>query len=86
MAGGANGAVKMGRRIVAPGRIAQASNYPLRSDGTGALTETVVPTSHNPILVAVANVFRAAAGDPPIDRFGTCTLHPDMVLGVSGLL
>jgi hypothetical protein len=86
MAGGANGAIKMGKRIVAPGRTAQVANYPVRTDGTGALDERVVPTSHNPILVAVANLFRAAAGDPPIDRYGTCTLHPDMVMGISGLI
>jgi hypothetical protein len=86
MAGGANSALKMGRRIVAPGRVAQVGNYALRTDGTGSIDERGLPTSHNPILVAVANVFRAAAGDPPIDRFGTCSLHPEFVLGVPGLI
>jgi hypothetical protein len=86
MAGGANGAIKMGRRIVSPGRIAQVGNYALRSDGTGSIDERTLPTSHNPILVAVANAFRAAAGDAPIDRFGTCSLHPEFVLGVPGLI
>jgi hypothetical protein len=86
MAGGANGAFKMGRRIVAPGRVAKPGAYAVRTDGSSALDERGVPTSHNPILVAVANAFRAAAGDPPIDRYGTCTLHPELVLGVTGLV
>jgi hypothetical protein len=86
MAGGANGALKMGRRIVAPGRIARPGDYATRMDGGSALDERQLPTSHNPILVAVANVFRAAAGDPPIDRYGTCPLHPDFTMGVPGLI
>ncbi len=86
MAGGANGALRMGRRIVAPGRVARAEDYCTQTNGDGALDERLVPTSHNPILVAVANTFRAAAGDAPIDRYGTCTLHPDFVLGVPGLI
>jgi hypothetical protein len=86
MAGGANGAVSMGRRVVAPGRVAKPGDYPVRTDGSGALDERGVPTSHNPILVAVANIFRAAAGDPPIDRYGTCSLHPEFVMGVPGLI
>jgi hypothetical protein len=86
MAGGANGAFKMGRRLVAPGRVAQPGSYALRTDGTDSIHEEGLPTSHNPILVAVANVFRAAAGDAPIDTFGTCTLHPEFVKGVPGLI
>jgi hypothetical protein len=86
MAGGANGALKMGRRIVAPGRVARPGDYAMRADGGSALDERGLPTSHNPILVAVANVFRAAAGDPPIDRYGTCPLHPEFTLGVPGLI
>jgi hypothetical protein len=86
MAGGANGAVQMGRRIVAPGRVAVPGDYCVRTDGTTALDERGLPTSHNPILVAVANAFHAAAGDAPIDSYGTCTLHPDFVNGVQGLI
>jgi hypothetical protein len=86
MAGGANGALQMGRRIVSPGRVARAGDYCTTTNGGDAHYEQVLPTSHNPILVAVANVFRAAAGDPPIDRYGTCTLHPEFVMGVQGLI
>jgi hypothetical protein len=86
MAGGANGALQMGRRIVAPGRVARPGNYATQMDGSGSTSEMVLPTSHNPILVAVANVFRAAAGDPPINSYGTCSLHPEFLTGVSGLI
>jgi hypothetical protein len=86
MAGGANGAIRMGRRLVSPGRVAAPGSYPVQPNGNRALDERLLPTSHTPILVAVANVFRAAAGDPPIDRFGTCTLHPEFTMGVQGLL
>src|SRR5262249_54894190 len=85
MAGGANGAVKMGRRLVAPRRVAQPGDYPANMDGTRSVDSRVLPTSHNPILVAVANLFRAAAGDPPIDRYGTCSLHPEFTMGIQGL-
>src|SRR5262249_14982764 len=61
MAGGANGAFKMGRRIVAPGRVAKPGDYPVQPNGDKAIDERLLPTSHNPILVAVANAFRAAA-------------------------
>ena len=86
MAGGANGAFEMGRRIVSPGRTARPGDYPVQTNGDGAISTLVTPTSHNPILVAVANVFRAAAGDPPIDSYGTCTLHPEFIKGVQGLI
>ncbi len=86
MAGGANGAFQTGRRIVAPGRIAQPGDYPTLPDGGGATSTLVKPTSHNPILVAVANAFRAAAGDPEIDSYGTCTLNPEFVNGIAGLI
>jgi hypothetical protein len=86
MAGGANGALRMGRRIVAPGRLPRCEDYATTSSGGGAIDERLTPTSHNPILVAVANTFHAAAGAPLIDSFGTCTLHPDMTKGVPGLV
>jgi hypothetical protein len=86
MAGGANGAIKMGRRIVAPGRVAKPGDYVQTTAGLRATDEKLLPTSHNPILVAVANAFHAAAGAAPIDRYGTDTLHPDFVLGVTGLI
>jgi hypothetical protein len=86
MGGGANGAFKMGRRIVAPGRVAAPGSYCVQPNGDAAIDERLLPTSHNPILVAVANAFRAAAGDPPIDRYGTCSLHPEFTKGVQGLI
>ena len=86
MAGGANGALKMGRRIVAPGRKAKPGDYPTQTNGDKAIDERLLPTSHNPILVAVANAFRAEAGDPPIDQYGTCSLHPEFTKGVQGLI
>ncbi len=70
LAGGANGKLALGKRIVAPGRTAQIRQYP-----TGAAL-----TSHNPILVAVANLFGAN-----IDRYGTCS-QTQFTHGVSSLL
>ena len=70
LAGGAQGAIRMGRRVVAPGRTAQVGEAP-----TGAEL-----TSHNPILVAVANAFGA-----DIDRYGTCA-DESLTGGVDGLV
>ena len=56
LGGGAQGAITMGRRIVAPGRTAQVGRAP-----TGGRT------SHNPILVAVGNAFGAG-----LTSYGTC--------------
>jgi hypothetical protein len=69
LAGGAQGALTLGRRVVAPGRTARVGEAP--SGGA---------TSHNPILVAVANAFGAE-----IDSFGTCA-DASMTAGVDGLL
>ncbi len=70
LAGGANGAIEMGRRIVAPGRAARV----------GAAPSGASRTSHNPILVAVANVF-----GEELTRYGTCA-DASLTAGVSGLL
>jgi hypothetical protein len=70
LAGGANGRVRLGRRIVAPGRVAQVGR-----DCTG-----IARTSHNPILVAVANAFGA-----DLASYGVCA-DPAMTAGIGGLL
>jgi hypothetical protein len=70
LAGGANGAITMGRRIVAPERTPVA----------GAQCKGASVTSHNPILVAIANAFGAN-----ITSFGTCA-DPKFTAGVSGLV
>jgi hypothetical protein len=86
MAGGANGALKMGRRIVHPNRKPQVADHAVALDGSPVMTSLAPATSHNSILVAVANVFRAAAGDGPITSYGTCSLHPEFTQGISGLI
>ncbi|MFO0547751.1 MAG: DUF1552 domain-containing protein [Polyangiaceae bacterium] len=71
LAGGANGAFKGGKRIVAPGRTAVAGQ---RCTGGPEWT------SHNPILVAVANLF-----GEDLDHYGTHD-DPAMTAGIPGLL
>jgi hypothetical protein len=70
LAGGANGGIKMGRRVVSPGRTAKV----------GQRCTGVSSTSHNPILVAVANAFGAN-----LTHFGTCS-NTQMTAGVTGLI
>lgn len=89
MAGGANGLIKMGRRITAPGRSARTGAKPVPTANPSArvnLITGVPPTSHVPILVAVANAFHKSAGVPEIDSYGTCAAYPDMIKGVQGLI
>lgn len=69
LAGGAGGALKMGRRVVAPGRTAQVGAFPV-----GAAR-----TSHAPILVAVANAF-----GQNVTSFGTAS-DPSLIAGAPGL-
>jgi hypothetical protein len=70
LAGGAGGALKLGRRIVAPGRVPQAGDWCVDS----ALT------SHNTVLAAVANLF-----GEDLTSYGTCAmpeylkLVPDLI-------
>lgn len=64
---GAQGAITMGRRIVAPGRTPEVGEAP--SGGR---------TSHDPILLAVANAFGA-----DITSYGTCA-DESMTAGVEG--
>jgi hypothetical protein len=70
LCGGANGALQMGKRVVCPGRTPQVGDY-----STGAQL-----TSHNPILVSVANLFGAN-----ISSFGTCAKSA-FTAGVTGLI
>lgn len=70
LCGGANGRLKMGRRVVAPGRTARVGQEP-----TGATR-----TSHNPILAAVANAFGAN-----VSSYGTCA-DARLTAAVSGLV
>ncbi|UJR83275.1 DUF1552 domain-containing protein [Sandaracinus amylolyticus] len=70
LAGGANGAITMGRRVVAPGRTAQIGEAPIGASRT----------SHNPILVAVANAF-----GEELEGYGTCA-DPALTAGVSDLI
>jgi hypothetical protein len=90
MAGGANGAIRMGRRIVSPGRVARPGTFCAAADGKSILQQcgpnAANMSFHNPILVAVANAFRAAAGDAPITSFGTYAQDPKRIEGVQGLL
>jgi hypothetical protein len=86
MAGGANGAIRMGRRIVSPGRVARVGDYTTMTNGGSSNDTRNLPTSHNPILIAIANAFHTAAGNPVIDSYGTCTLHPGFTQGIQGLL
>lgn len=69
LCGGAQGAIRMGRRVVAPGRTARVGQAP--SGGA---------TSHNGILVAIANAFGA-----DITSYGTCA-ERSMTEGVDGLV
>lgn len=70
LAGGAQGAITMGRRVVAPGRTAEIGEAP----------SGVSRTSHNPILVGVANAFGA-----DLTSFGTCA-DASMTAGIDGLV
>lgn len=69
LAGGAQGAIAMGRRVVAPGRTARVGEAPSGDR-----------TSHNPILVGIANAFGA-----DLASFGTCA-DPSLTAGIDGLL
>jgi hypothetical protein len=71
--GGANGRVKMGRCILAPGRT------PPNAEGDEPGGPSL--TSHVPILVGMANAF----GDP-ITNYGTCLANPHFTQGISGFL
>jgi hypothetical protein len=71
--GGANGRVKMGRRVLAPGRTPPTAE----GDEPGGPSLT----SHAPILVGIANAF----GDP-ITSYGTCLAKPQFTQGISGFL
>ena len=71
---------------MAPGRLPQVGDHPTTLSGGSATTTLAPPVSHNAILVAVANLFRQAAGDQEIASFGKCPLHPEYTLGAQGLL
>jgi hypothetical protein len=68
--GGTNGQVKLGKRIVAKDRKPQVRDY-----CTGATL-----TSHNPVLVAIANLF-----GENLESYGTCG-HQELTQGVDSLL
>jgi len=70
LAGGANGKVKFGQRIVAPTRTAQVEGW-CKGDSL---------TSHNPLLVSIANLF-----GENLTKYGTCG-NSELLQGVSTLL
>ncbi|MFT3922317.1 MAG: DUF1552 domain-containing protein [Myxococcales bacterium] len=70
LAGGTNGKVKLGKRIVAPARTPQVQDY----------CEGATLTSHNPVLVAIANLF-----GENLESYGTCG-HTEFTQGISSLL
>jgi Protein of unknown function (DUF1552) len=73
LAGGANYGVRGGRRILAPGRTAPSAE----GEEPGGNDDS----PHNPILVAIANLF-----GENLTKYGTCSTRPEILNGISNLI